>query len=48
MFYSDVCRYKIVFRGSIVRSSNGCPRVNTKKSGAVIIFVKEHHVELVT
>ena len=48
MFYSDVCRYKIVFRGSIVRSGNGFPRVNTKNSDAVIIFVKKHHDELVT
>ena len=38
VFYSDVCRYKIVFRGSIVRSGNECPQVNTKESGSVIIF----------
>ena len=47
MFYSDVCIYKIVFRGLIVRSGNECPRVNTEKSGAVIIIVKKSHVELV-
>ena len=31
-----------------MRSGNGCPRVNTKESGTAIIFVKKHHVELVT
>ena len=47
MFYSDVCRYKIVFLGSIVRSGNRCSRVNTEKSSTEIIIVKKPHVELV-